>query len=131
MMPKGKKTDPMDTVAWVKKLPNEGGAWGQGVVGTIIECDQKIAQIDDQMKALSVQMDQFKAAKKDQVKLQRSTAKRAEKEASTLYANSQIQSAKNEALADATAEQAKDEPKDDPKADTKSKTKGKSQQATA
>lgn len=104
-MPKGTPINPSATSAWVKQLPQEGGAWGQGIIGTIDACQNNVLAYDAQIADLKEKIKQIETAKKAQVKLQRDTAKRAEKEAEALFANSQIARAKEKAEKEASREE--------------------------
>lgn len=78
-------------ISWVKNLPNGGQAWGQGIVATVEALDAEIADIEAQQQALLEKL-------RDRRKLRNATAKRADREAPSLFEVADINAAKAEAV---------------------------------
>jgi Sec-independent protein translocase protein TatA len=98
-------SEQLAAVAWIEKLPNEGGDWGRGVIGTVRALEDKVAELelgqedlDRQLAEFTKKVKEHKAAMDADIKVKRKlmkkTIKRAEAEVSTLYANAQIEAAK-------------------------------------
>jgi len=105
----------LSAVAWIEKLPNAGGDWGRGVIGTVRALETQINELNNQKASLDQQLDQFaakvKADKaertatiKTKQKLIAKTIKRAQKEVSTLFGNSQIEQAQQFAASHSDSE---------------------------
>ena len=97
----------LKAVEWIDRLPNGGGDWGQGIVGTVRQLEGGIAdgeaqkeELDRQLADLSAQVKAKKAAIdatiKTKRKLLKSTVDRANEEAPMMFANVQIASAKGD-----------------------------------
>jgi hypothetical protein len=76
-----------EQVEWVKHLPNQGGEWGRGIVGTVGAVQAQVAKAEAERAELARQISQGNA-------LLKATVKRAVKESVMLYSNSQIAEAK-------------------------------------
>lgn len=73
-----KKQTATEQLAWISSLPEEGGAWGLGIVETAKSIEGEMARLEAQETTIK---EQIKARKK----LLSQTVKRAEKEAPLLY----------------------------------------------
>lgn len=97
----------LKAVEWIDRLPNSGGDWGQGIVGTVRQLegaiadgeaqkeglDRKLAELAAEVKA---QKALIEAASKTKRKLLKSTVDRANEEAPMMFANIQIARAKGD-----------------------------------
>lgn len=81
------KQSPMESIAWVERLPDGGGAWGKGIVETVMTLDAEAEELE---KVANDAAEKAKARRR----LASQTAKRAEKEAPSLFSAKQIESAK-------------------------------------
>jgi hypothetical protein len=75
-------------VEWVERLPGNGGDWGKGIVGMV-------RHIEPEIDALTEKRAKLDADIKQRTTLLRETVKRADKEVSMLFSNTQIEKAKN------------------------------------
>lgn len=109
-MSEEKKLTGSEQVAWVKRLPNQGGEWAHGIVSTVLEAEaamdglvasvsQAKQEMDDEIAATR---ERFKAKKAElnakfraQQKLIKSTVKRADSDAKVLYSEDVIADAKD------------------------------------
>ena len=102
-MTKKTQIDHVEVIGWVERLPNHGGAWGQGIIGTIRNLMSEIDHADKQIEELDRQVKQVRGHIGIRRKFVRDTARRAEKEVEALYSDSQIRKAKNEEFAGTVA----------------------------
>ena len=82
-----KKQTATDQLAWINHLPEEGGAWGLGIVETAKSIEAEMVRLEEQEAIIK---DQIKARKK----LLKQTVRRAEKEAPLLYPASVVEKAR-------------------------------------
>lgn len=81
-------------VSWIMGLPNEGGDWGRGIVGTVNEVEGKIARARAEVAQLDAKRAELTSTIAVSEKLLKSTVKRAESEAPMMFAGAQIAKAK-------------------------------------
>lgn len=93
MPKKAEKKSALDLVSWIDGLPDKGGAWGKGIIDTVMsfekeaeEADAQIAKLDEQIKAAK-----DKAAQRRTMALQ--AARRASREAGKLYSAEDLKKA--------------------------------------
>lgn len=102
-------TKPNDDITWIGRLPNAGGDWGRGIVGTVDKLESDIAaldasrcQLDEDLAAYAAGIKQKKAEIDASIKIKRKlirkTISRVEGEATTLFADVQIADAKRSVL---------------------------------
>jgi hypothetical protein len=82
-----KKETTSEQLAWILKLPDEGGAWGLGITETVKSIEAEMERLEAQKATID---EQLKARKK----LIKATARRAEKEAPLLHSPRLIERAK-------------------------------------
>lgn len=85
------KQSSLESIAWVERLPDAGGAWGKGLVETVAT-----------MEAEAEKLEQVAAEATEKAKARRrlavQTAKRASKEAGALFSTKVIMAAQTEPL---------------------------------
>lgn len=94
---KKKRIDPMYVAAWVAELPDNGGHWGNGVIGTIMQSNEAIADNAKAIAELELEIEKIKASTRARRKLLTETSRRAEKEVHAQYTDVQIQAARESA----------------------------------
>lgn len=82
-----KKQTATEQLAWINRLPEEGGAWGLGIVETAKSIEDEMVRLEAQEKTIK---DQIKARKK----LLKATIRRAEKEAPLLFPADVVETAR-------------------------------------
>jgi len=85
-------------VAWVQHLPNEGGEWGKGITNTVRETAAMMDAFDEEIRRMDAQKAELVRKKSDQKKLLKATVRRAETECTMLFADVQIETAKQKAV---------------------------------
>jgi len=74
-------------IGWVNNLPEGGRTWGQSLVATVDSLDTEIASLEEEKARVTAQI-------KDRRKLRNATAKRADREAPSLFHVEEINAAK-------------------------------------
>lgn len=85
--------DHMQEIEWIAKLPNGGGDWGKGIVGTVRALEAGVAENGLKQAELKRQIDTLADDSRTKKKLLKSTVKRAAEEAPMMFGNAQIVSA--------------------------------------
>lgn len=97
-------------VDWIDKLPQAGGDWGKGIVGTVRSLEESIgeaearkSELDDQLAVVQSQVKSSKVELNTEItgkkKLLKATVKRADEEAPMMFANVQIAAARGNGVA--------------------------------
>jgi hypothetical protein len=84
----------MQEVEWITRLPNAGGDWGRGIVGTVRSLEAGVADNEAKKAELQRQIDALSEDSKTKKKLLKATVKRAGEEAPMMFGNAQIASAR-------------------------------------
>lgn len=95
----------LKAVEWIDRLPNGGGDWGKGIVGTVRKLEADVADGEAAKEGLDRQLQKLRdevvgkkaeidAANKGRRKLLKATVERAAEEAPMMFANVQIAQAK-------------------------------------
>jgi len=93
-------------IAWIERLPNGGGDWGRGIIGTVSQLGADVADLEASKSKLDLDLSDYAAAIKQQkadldlsIKTKRKlilkTASRASNEVTTMFADVQIAAAKH------------------------------------
>lgn len=90
-MPEQTKKTPLESIAWVERLPDGGGAWGKGIVETVATMEAEAEKLEE---VAAEAAEKAKARRR----LAAQTAKRAEKEAPAIFSAKQIAMAQAEPL---------------------------------
>jgi len=85
MPKKTEKKSAVDMVAWVEKLPDEGGAWGKGITETIVSLETEADAFDQEVSKLEVQIKGLKDKAAQRRSMAMQTARRALREAPKLF----------------------------------------------
>ena len=99
-------TNPNTDIAWIERLPNGGGDWGRGIIGTVSKLDADVVELEASKLKLDAELNDYAALIKQQKaeidvsikakrKLVRKTASRASNEVTTMFADVQIAAAKH------------------------------------
>jgi hypothetical protein len=86
--------DYMNEVAWISKLPNNGGDWGKGIIGTVKTLEAGIAENEAKEAELQTQIEALRDDSKTKKKLLKATVKRAQGEVGMMFGNAQIEAAR-------------------------------------
>ncbi len=84
-----KKMGSLESIAWLERLPDGGGAWGKGLVETV-------ATLEAEAEGLEKAANEAALKAKARRRLAAQTAKRADREAATLFPGTTITRAKME-----------------------------------
>jgi hypothetical protein len=99
-------TNPNTDIAWIERLPNGGGDWGRGIIGTVSKLDADVVELEASKLKLDAELSDYAALIKQQKveidasikakrKLIRKTTSRANAEVTTMFADVQIASARH------------------------------------
>ena len=80
-------------VDWVENLPDNGGAWGKGVIETCMALEAEIETLEAKRQEVEASLREFDSQIKVRKKLLRQQGRRAEKEAVMLYGESVVKDA--------------------------------------
>jgi len=85
MPKKVEKKSALDMITWIEKLPDGGGAWGKGIVETVMTFESEASTLDTEIVSLVAQVQALKdrAAQRRSMALQ--AARRASREAPKLF----------------------------------------------
>lgn len=79
--------DILDRLAWVRNLPDSGGAWGQGILGTAESVSSEVTELEQQRAVIVEKI-------KDRTSLLRTLPGRADREVLLMFSNEAVQAAK-------------------------------------
>jgi hypothetical protein len=80
------KKSQTDSIAWIERLPDDGGVWGKGLIETVATLEMEA----DHLEKVAAEATEKAIARR---RLARQTAKRAQKEAPSLFSQAQIERA--------------------------------------
>jgi hypothetical protein len=80
-----------DSLSWINHLPEEGGAWGIGLIETVKSSEEDIGSMQAEIETIKVRM-------KARQKLIRQCQRRAEKEAPLIFTPEQISVARSRSV---------------------------------
>lgn len=93
-MSKKKERKPaLDRMAWITKLPDAGGAWGNGALQQVNALETEATKFDREADEYEVAAKEARTKANDRRSLADQTARRAEREAPKLYSAEQIKAA--------------------------------------